>query len=72
MDKVELEEVADELGERLSSVFSSRQLDEAFEEMSPDEDGEVSFASFRHWWLRRRQEREEPEISFGAFEVWVK
>ena len=70
VDKVELEEVADELGERLSSVFSSRQLDEAFEEMSPDEDGEVSFASFRHWWLRRRQEREEPEISFGAFSVW--
>ena len=70
IDKQELEEVTEDLGESLTSVFGSSKLDAAFEDMSPNSEGEVSFEHFRQWWLRTRKDNEEPEISFAAFEEW--
>jgi Ca2+-binding EF-hand superfamily protein len=50
LDKKEVAVLAAELGEKLTSVFSSKKLDAAFAEMDPDGDGEVTFEEFQGWW----------------------
>jgi Ca2+-binding EF-hand superfamily protein len=70
IDKIELEEVFDDLGNSLSSIFGTSKLDAAFAAMLPDAEGEVSYENFKHWWLKSRAENEPPEISFAAFEIW--
>lgn len=70
IDKQELEEVFDDLGQSLTSIFGSSKLDAAFAAMSPNAEGEVSFENFKEWWLKSRKENEPPEINFAAFEIW--
>lgn len=70
LDKEELAEVFDDLGQSLTSVFGSSKLDAAFADMMPDADGEVSYENFKHWWLKSRKKSESPEITFVAFETW--
>jgi Ca2+-binding EF-hand superfamily protein len=70
IDKEELKEVFDDLGNSLSSIFGNSKLDAAFAAMLPNAEGEVSYDNFKHWWLKSRKESDSPEISFGAFEIW--
>ena len=55
LDKKEVGKLAAELGEKLTSVFGSKKLDEAFAEMDPENDGEVSFEKFTGWWTKQNQ-----------------
>ena len=55
LDKQEVAKLAAELGEKLTSVFGSKKLDEAFAEMDPENDGEVSFEKFTGWWTKQNQ-----------------
>ena len=70
IDKNELEEVFDDLGSSLTSIFGTSKLDAVFAAMLPDAEGEISYENFKHWWLQSRAENEPAEISFAAFEIW--
>ena len=65
LDKQEVAKLAAELGEKLASVFGSKKLDEAFAEMDPDNDGEVSFEEFTGWW---KEKHDPPLVSQPAFD----
>jgi hypothetical protein len=47
--RVQVGELAAELGLRLSGLLSSKKLDQAFAAMDPDGDGEVTFEEFSAW-----------------------
>ena len=59
LDKREVGQLSARLGTRLKSIYSSKKLNTAFEEMDPNGDGRVTFEEFRDWWMKRRALQEE-------------
>ena len=77
LDRKEVAMLSKELGDNLASAFSKKKSAEAFAEMDPDGDGEVTFDEFRNWWFRklnvqRKKEEETRDLQFKKDAFWAR
>jgi Ca2+-binding EF-hand superfamily protein len=50
LDRMEVEQAAGMLGSALGSVMTKQETEQAFREMDPDGDGQVTLEEFEAWW----------------------
>jgi len=63
LDKSEVAQLSKRLGNKLTSMYSSKKLNVAFAEMDPNGDGLVTSDEFRDWWMRNRAaQRKEQSV----------